>query len=216
MRSDRKHCPTSTTPSDPFRHVRPVALRSLDKLGLEYLDLYLIHQPFGDYYGAWRAMEELYREGLVRAIGVSNFYSDRLVDLILNNEITPAVNQIETHVFNQRVADQKLATEHEVQIEAWGPFSEGQNGFFINPILVRVEEHHERAWRGHASLANTAWRGRNIASALRGRESSDLHVTRRRPLASRVGSWGSTRDGRALQSVQRTSDLRRTELSSLT
>jgi 2,5-diketo-D-gluconate reductase A len=118
--------------------------RSLDKLGLDYLDLYLIHQPYGDYYGAWRAMEELYAEGRIRAIGVSNFYTDRLIDLILNNKVTPAVNQIETHVFNQRTADQALASEHNVQIEAWGPFAEGKNGFFSNPILARIAESHEK------------------------------------------------------------------------
>jgi 2,5-diketo-D-gluconate reductase A len=118
--------------------------RSLDKLGLDYLDLYLIHQPYGDYYGAWRAMEELYAEGRIRAIGVSNFYTDRLIDLILNNKVTPAVNQIETHVFNQRTADQTLASKHHVQIEAWGPFAEGKNGFFSNPILAEIAEGHEK------------------------------------------------------------------------
>jgi 2,5-diketo-D-gluconate reductase A len=118
--------------------------RSLEKLGLDYLDLYLIHQPYGDYYGAWRAMEDLYAEGLIRAIGVSNFYPDRLIDLILNSKVTPAVNQIETHVFNQRTADQALAGEHNVQIEAWGPFAEGKNDFFSNPILARIAESHEK------------------------------------------------------------------------
>jgi 2,5-diketo-D-gluconate reductase A len=118
--------------------------RSLDKLGLDYLDLYLIHQPYGDYYGAWRAMEELYAEGLIRAIGVSNFHPDRLIDLILNNKVTPAVDQIETHVFNQRTADQTLASEHNVQIQAWGPFAEGKNDFFSNPILAGIAESHEK------------------------------------------------------------------------
>jgi 2,5-diketo-D-gluconate reductase A len=118
--------------------------RSLEKLGLEYLDLYLIHQPYGDYYGAWRATEDLYAEGQIRAIGVSNFHPDRLIDLILNNKITPAVNQIETHAFNQRTADQTLAREHKVQIEAWGPFAEGQNGFFTNPILTEIAENHDK------------------------------------------------------------------------
>jgi 2,5-diketo-D-gluconate reductase A len=118
--------------------------RSLDKLDLDYLDLYLIHQPYGDYYGAWRAMEELYAEGRIRAIGVSNFYTDRLIDLILNNKVTPAVNQIETHVFNQRTADHTQASEHNVQIEAWGPFAEGKNGFFSNPILAGIGESHEK------------------------------------------------------------------------
>ena len=88
-----------------FEPAKEAFERSMDRLGLEYLDLYLIHQPFGDYYGAWRAMEELYAAGRTRAIGVSNFHPDRLVDLILHNEVTPAVNQVETHVFHQRVAD---------------------------------------------------------------------------------------------------------------
>ncbi len=118
--------------------------RSLEKLGLGYLDLYLIHQPYGDYYGAWCAMEDLYADGQIRAIGVSNFHPDRLIDLILNNEITPAVNQIETHVFNQRTVDQALASEHHVQVEAWGPFAEGQNGFFTDPTLTTIAENHQK------------------------------------------------------------------------
>ena len=98
--------------------------RSLDRLGLDYLDLYLIHQPFNDYYGAWRAMEELYHEGRIRAIGVSNFYPDRLVDLIDHNEITPMVNQIEAHPFFQRTADQQLMQQRGVAMESWGSFAE--------------------------------------------------------------------------------------------
>ncbi len=89
-------------------------------------------------------MEELYADGQIRAIGVSNFHPDRLIDLILNNKITPAVNQIETHVFNQRTADQTLASEHNLQIEAWGPFAEGQNGFFTNPTLTKIAENHNK------------------------------------------------------------------------
>jgi 2,5-diketo-D-gluconate reductase A len=118
--------------------------RSLDRLGLDHLDLYLIHQPFGDYYGAWRAMEELYAAGLVRAIGVSNFYPDRLVDLIAHSEVTPAVNQVETHVFFQRVADQEVMRAHGVQIEAWGPFAEGRNDLFTNPTLTGISHAHGR------------------------------------------------------------------------
>jgi 2,5-diketo-D-gluconate reductase A len=94
--------------------------RSLQRLQLEYLDLYLIHQPIGDVYGAWRAMEELYREGRVRAIGISNFHPDRVMDLIMHNEIVPAVNQIETHPFNQQIETQKFLEENKVQIESWG------------------------------------------------------------------------------------------------
>jgi 2,5-diketo-D-gluconate reductase A len=118
---------------------------SLQRLGLDYVDLYLIHQPLGDYYSQWRAMQELNRQGLARAIGVSNFYPDRLVDLILNNEITPAVNQIETHPFFQRTADQQLMREHGVQIESWGGFAEGKNDLFTNPTLSEIGEAHGKS-----------------------------------------------------------------------
>jgi 2,5-diketo-D-gluconate reductase A len=111
---------------------------SLKRLDLDYVDLYLIHQPFGDYYASWREMQELHREGLAKAIGVSNFYPDRLVDLIAHNEITPAVNQIETHPFNQRTADQAIMREHGVLHESWGPFAEGQNNIFSNPVLSEI------------------------------------------------------------------------------
>jgi 2,5-diketo-D-gluconate reductase A len=109
---------------------------SLERLVVDHVDLYLIHQPFGDYYGSWRAMEKLNEEGLARAIGVSNFYPDRLVDLIEHNEITPAVNQIETHPFFQRADYQELLRERGVQIESWGPFAEGRNNLFTNPTLT--------------------------------------------------------------------------------
>lgn len=112
--------------------------KSLEKLGLEYLDLYLIHQPFNDYYGAWRAMENLYRDGAVRAIGVSNFYPDRLMDLVIHNDIAPMVNQIETHPFYQRESDQDLMRSLAVQIESWGPFAEGRNDLFSNPTLAEI------------------------------------------------------------------------------
>ncbi|WP_338089901.1 aldo/keto reductase [Nonomuraea basaltis] len=118
---------------------------SLTKLGLDYLDLYLIHQPFGDVYGSWRAMQELNREGRARAIGVSNFYPDRLIDLIDHNEITPAVNQIETHPFFQRTHDQQLMGERGVQIESWGPFAEGRNGLFTHPVLSDIAEQHGKS-----------------------------------------------------------------------
>jgi len=112
--------------------------RSLQRLGLDHLDLYLIHQPYGDYYGSWRAMEKLQQEGLVRAIGVSNFYPDRLVDLIDHNDVTPAVNQIETHPYFQRADYQTLMRERGVQIESWGPFAEGRNGLFTDPTLSKI------------------------------------------------------------------------------
>ena len=111
---------------------------SLKNLGLDYLDLYLIHQPFGDVYGAWRAMEELNKEGCVRAIGVSNFQSDRLVDLIIHNEVAPAIDQIETHPFCQQVETARFLKENRVQIESWGPFAEGRNGLFANETLVAI------------------------------------------------------------------------------
>jgi 2,5-diketo-D-gluconate reductase A len=111
---------------------------SLEHLGLDYLDLYLIHQPYGDYYGAWRAMQTLNQQGAVRAIGVSNFQPDRLVDLIEHNQITPAVNQIETHPFFQRNADHDLMAERGVQHESWGPFAEGRNNLFTDPTLTEI------------------------------------------------------------------------------
>jgi 2,5-diketo-D-gluconate reductase A len=112
--------------------------RSLQRLGLDHVDLYLIHQPFGDYYGSWRAMEQLHREGAARAIGVSNFYPDRLVDLIEHNEVPPAVNQIETHPYFQRRDYQELMRERGVQIESWGPFAEGRNNLFTDPLLSDI------------------------------------------------------------------------------
>lgn len=111
---------------------------SLQKLRTSYLDLLLIHQPFGDYYGTYRAMEEAYKEGKVRAIGVSNFYPDRLIDLYHFAEIKPAVNQIETHVFQQQETARKYLKDRGVQIESWGPFAEGKNNFFQNPVLVET------------------------------------------------------------------------------
>jgi 2,5-diketo-D-gluconate reductase A len=118
---------------------------SLERLQLDYLDLYLIHQPFGDVYGSWRAMEELYHEGKIRAIGVSNFYPDRLTDFIIHNEVVPAVNQVETHVFNQQIESSKLMKENNVQIESWGPFAEGKNNMFQNETLVSVAEKHNKS-----------------------------------------------------------------------
>lgn len=112
--------------------------KSLKRLQLDYLDLYLIHQPYGDIYGSWRAMEELYREGKIKAIGVSNFQPDRIMDLILHNEVVPAVNQIETHPFNQQIETQKFLQANNVQIESWGPFAEGKNNIFQNELLLSI------------------------------------------------------------------------------
>jgi 2,5-diketo-D-gluconate reductase A len=116
--------------------------QSLQRLGLDHIDLYLIHQPFGDVYSFWRAMERLHAERLARAIGVSNFYPDRLVDLIENNEVTPAVNQIETHPYFQRHADQQVMRARGVQIESWGPFAEGRNGLFSDKTLAEIGAAH--------------------------------------------------------------------------
>ncbi|MYS86168.1 aldo/keto reductase [Embleya scabrispora] len=118
---------------------------SLTKLGLDYLDLYLMHQPYGDVYGQWRAMEDLTREGRAKAIGVANFHLDRLVDLIVNNDVTPAVDQIETHPFFQRTADQELMRGHGVQIQSWGGFAEGRNNLFTHPLLSEIAEKHGKS-----------------------------------------------------------------------
>jgi 2,5-diketo-D-gluconate reductase A len=119
--------------------------RSLQRLGLDHVDLYLIHQPFGDVYGAWRDMEQILADKLSRAIGVSNFHPDRLVDLIAHNDIVPAVDQVETHPFHQRVADQELMAAEGVQIESWGPFAEGKNGLFTNPLLSAIAEEYGKS-----------------------------------------------------------------------
>jgi len=119
--------------------------RSLKKLQLDYLDLYLIHQPYGDVHGSWRALEELYKEGAVRAIGVSNFQPDRVMDIITFNEIIPAVNQVETHPFNQQTDNQKFLTENGVQLESWGPFAEGRNNLFTNELLGGIGKKYNKS-----------------------------------------------------------------------
>ncbi|RYD73752.1 MAG: aldo/keto reductase [Sphingobacteriales bacterium] len=111
---------------------------SMEKLQLDYLDLYLIHQPYGDVYGEWRAMEKLYKEGRIKAIGVSNFQTDRLMDLITHNDIIPAVNQIETHPFHQQVPAHDFLKENNIQIQSWGPFAEGKNNLFENELLRNI------------------------------------------------------------------------------
>ncbi|MGE6229902.1 aldo/keto reductase [Paenibacillus chitinolyticus] len=119
--------------------------KSLKKLQLDYLDLYLIHQPFGDYYGAWRAMEELYKEGKMKAIGVSNFLPDRLMDLIVHNEIVPALNQIETHPFYQQTETTVFLKEQGVQHQSWAPFAEGRGNMFGNEVLTSIAEKHNKS-----------------------------------------------------------------------
>ncbi|GAB3867048.1 aldo/keto reductase [Hymenobacter segetis] len=128
-----------------YERAKPAFEASLRKLQLDYLDLYLIHQPFGDVYGAWRAMEELYKEGRIRAIGVSNFPPDRVMDFIVHHEVVPAVNQIETHPFHQQVETQQFLAENGVQIESWGPFAEGRNGMFTNELLVGLGRKYQKS-----------------------------------------------------------------------
>lgn len=119
--------------------------QSLDRLQLDYLDLYLIHQPYGDVHGTWHAMEELYEAGKIKAIGVANFQPDRLMDLIAFNKIPPAVNQIETHPFNQQIEAQAFLNNNNVQIEGWGPFAEGKNNIFQNEILLSIAKKHNKS-----------------------------------------------------------------------
>lgn len=118
---------------------------SLRKMQLDYLDLVLIHQPLSDYYGTYRAMEDLYKEGKIKAIGVSNFYPDRLVDLTLYNEIVPAVNQVETNPFHQQVKANEVMNKYNIQHEAWAPFAEGRNDMFNNPILKQISEKYNKS-----------------------------------------------------------------------
>lgn len=115
---------------------------SLDKLGLDYLDLYLIHMPFRDYYGSWRAMEELYKEGRIRAIGVCNFMSDRIIDFGFNVDVMPAIDQIELHPFYQREPELAVLKEYGIKPTAWAPFAEGLNGMFTNPVLKVIASEH--------------------------------------------------------------------------
>jgi Aldo/keto reductases, related to diketogulonate reductase len=119
--------------------------KSLDRLQLDYLDLYLIHQPYGDIFGSWRAMEELYEAGKIKAIGVANFQTDRVMDLIVFGKIPPAVNQIETHPFNQQIEAQAFLNETKVQTESWGPFAEGKNNIFQNELLVSIARKHNKS-----------------------------------------------------------------------
>ncbi|WP_375102953.1 aldo/keto reductase [Paenibacillus sp. RS8] len=128
-----------------YENTKKAFAKSLDRLQMDYVDLYLIHQPFGDVYGSWRAMEELYREGKIKAIGVSNFQMDRLIDLIAHNEITPAINQIETHPFQQQIESANYMKEKNVQIESWGPFAEGRNNLFQNEVLISIAEKHQKS-----------------------------------------------------------------------
>lgn len=128
-----------------YENTKKAFENTLSKLKTDYLDLYLIHMPFGDYYGSWRAMEELYKEGKIKAIGVSNFTSDRIVDFCYNIKVIPAINQIEIHPFYQRDEEIELLKEYKIQAQAWAPFAEGLNGMFTNPVLSKIAKSHGKS-----------------------------------------------------------------------
>lgn len=119
--------------------------KSLKNLKLDYLDLYLIHQPYGDVFGEWRAMEQLHREGLIRAIGISNFHPDRVQDLLNHSEVVPMVNQVETHPLHQQISNQIFLQEHRIQLQSWGPFAEGRQGMFEHPVLGAIAVAHGKS-----------------------------------------------------------------------
>mgnify|MGYP005775499349 CR=1 FL=1 len=119
-------------------------MASMEKLKVDYIDLVLLHQPFGDYYGSYHALEDLYEKGKIKAIGVSNFYPDRLSDIASFNKIVPQVNQVETNVFNQQIYAQKNMEKHNVQIEAWAPFGEGRNNMFSNETLIKISKKYNK------------------------------------------------------------------------
>jgi diketogulonate reductase-like aldo/keto reductase len=153
-----------------YENTKRAFQKSLDRLQLDYLDLYLIHQPYGDVHGSWRAMEELYKEGKIKAIGVSNFQPDRLMDLMVHNEIKPAVNQIETHPFNQQIEVNDFLEDNDVQHQAWGSFAEGKNDLFKNELLVSIGKKYNKsvaqvvlrwlAQRGIVALAKSVHKNR--------------------------------------------------------
>lgn len=155
-----------------YERTRDAINKSLQRLRMDYLDLYLIHQPYGDVHGSWRAMEEAYRAGKLRAIGVSNFHTDRLMDIIAFNEIAPAVNQIEVNAFHQQAEAAAFMAAHGVQAEAWAPFAEGRNNLFDNDVLKMVGERWGKTvgqvvlrWliqRGIVALAKTVRRERMV------------------------------------------------------
>jgi 2,5-diketo-D-gluconate reductase A len=131
--------------SEGYEDTKKAFETSLKKLQLDYIDLYLIHQPYGDVYGEWRAMEDIYNEGKARAIGVSNFQPDRLIDLIIHNKIVPAVNQVETHPFHQQLDAQDFFKQNNIQIESWGPFAEGKNDIFSNELLQSIAAKYNKS-----------------------------------------------------------------------
>ena len=130
---------------DGYEGTKRAFARSLKRLQLDYVDLYLIHQPYGDVYGEWRAMEDLYQEGAAKAIGLANFHPDRIMDLMIHNRVAPAVNQIEVNPFNQQIDAQQFLQANNVQTEAWAPFAEGKNHIFQNPLLLGIAEKYKRS-----------------------------------------------------------------------
>ena len=127
-----------------YEQAKASVLESMRKLQTDYLDLVLLHQPFGDTYGAWRALEELYDGGKIRAVGISNFYPDRMVDFASFNRIKPMVNQVETHIFNQQQTAKEWADKYDIQLEAWAPFGEGRKGTFDNPTIVQIAAKYQK------------------------------------------------------------------------
>ena len=123
-----------------YEQAKASVMESLRKLKTDYIDLVLLHQPFSDTYSAWRALEELYGEGKIKAIGISNFYADRMVEFTSFNCIKPMVNQMETHIFNQQKELKQWADKYDVRLEAWAPFGEGRKGTFDNPVLIKIGE----------------------------------------------------------------------------
>jgi 2,5-diketo-D-gluconate reductase A len=179
--------------------------KSLRRLQLDYLDLYLIHQPFGDVHGSWRAMEDAYRSGKIRAIGVSNFHPDRLMDIAAFNEIAPAVNQVEVNPFQQQLESAAFMKEIGVQAEAWAPFAEGRNGLFQNEALLAIASRHGKTvgqvvlrWlvqRGIVALAKSVRKERMVENiSIFDFELDDTDVARITALDTNTSSFFSHRD----------------------
>lgn len=188
-----------------FERTRLAIDKSLRRLQLDYLDLYLIHQPFGDVHGAWRAMEDAYRQGKLRAIGVSNFHPDRLIDIKVFNEIAPAVNQVEVNPFQQQMESAAFMKEIGVQAQAWAPFAEGRNHLFQNEVLIAIGARHGKSvgqvilrWllqRGIASLAKTVRKERMVENlAVFDFQLDDADMARIATLDTNTSSFFSHRD----------------------